>query len=87
MTKCRSLCAAVAAAALMTLLLGQGAHAQTRDIGAHGELLDRIAAVVNDGLVLRSELDVQMDAVSRRLKEQKVEMPPESVLKTRCSSG
>jgi peptidyl-prolyl cis-trans isomerase SurA len=82
MTKCRSLCAAVAAAALMTLLLGQGAHAQTRDIGAHGELLDRIAAVVNDGLVLRSELDVQMDAVSRRLKEQKVEMPPESVLKT-----
>jgi peptidyl-prolyl cis-trans isomerase SurA len=82
MTKCRSLCAAVVAAALMTLLLGQGAHAQTRDIGAHGELLDRIAAVVNDGLVLRSELDVQMDAVSRRLKEQKVEMPPESVLKT-----
>jgi len=82
MTKCRSLCAAVAAAALVTLLSGPGAHAQTRDIGAHGELLDRIAAVVNDGLVLRSELDVQMDAVTRRLKEQKVEMPPESVLKT-----
>jgi peptidyl-prolyl cis-trans isomerase SurA len=82
MTKCRSLCAAVAAAALVTLLSGPGALAQTRDIGAHGELLDRIAAVVNDGLVLRSELDVQMDAVTRRLKEQKVEMPPESVLKT-----
>ena len=82
MTKCRSLCAAVAAAALVTLLSGPGALTQTRDIGAHGELLDRIAAVVNDGLVLRSELDVQMDAVTRRLKEQKVEMPPESVLKT-----
>jgi peptidyl-prolyl cis-trans isomerase SurA len=82
MTNCRSLIAAVAAAALVTLLLGPGAHAQTRDISAHGELLDHIAAIVNDGLVLRSELDVQMDAVAKRLKEQKVEMPPESVLKT-----
>jgi peptidyl-prolyl cis-trans isomerase SurA len=82
MTNCRFLSAAFAAAALATLLLGQGAHAQTRDIGAHGELLDRIAAIVNDGLVLRSELDVQMDAVTKRLKEQKVELPPESVLKT-----
>ena len=37
------------------------AHAQTRDISVHGELLDRIAAIVNDGLVLKSELDEQMD--------------------------
>jgi peptidyl-prolyl cis-trans isomerase SurA len=80
MTNCRCLSAAVAA--LVTLLAGPGAHAQTRDIGAHGELLDRIAAVVNDGLVLRSELDVQMDAVTKRLREQKVELPAESVLKT-----
>src|SRR6202522_1094772 len=57
------------------------AGAQTRDIGVHGELLDRIAAVVNDGLVLKSELDEQMDAVTKRLQEQKVELPPESVLK------
>ena len=82
MTNCRCLCAAVAAAAFVTLLFGPGAHAQTRDISAHGELLDHIAAVVNDGLVLRSELDVQMNAVTKRLKEQKVELPPESVLKT-----
>src|SRR6202167_3707974 len=57
------------------------AGAQTRDIGVHGELLDRIAAIVNDGLVLKSELDEQMDAVTKRLQEQKVELPPESVLK------
>src|SRR6204780_5202332 len=67
---------------MAALLVGARAPAQTRDIGAHGELLDRIAAIVNDGLVLRSELDGQMDAVTKRLKEQKVEMPPESVLKT-----
>src|ERR1700730_4862898 len=55
--------------------------AQTRDIGVHGEMLDRIAAVVNDGLVLKSELDTQMDAVTKRLQEQKVELPSQSVLK------
>jgi peptidyl-prolyl cis-trans isomerase SurA len=55
--------------------------AQTRDIGVHGEMLDRIAAVVNDGLVLKSELDSQMDAVTKRLQEQKVELPSQSVLK------
>ena len=55
--------------------------AQTRDISVHGELLDRIAAVVNDGLVLKSELDAQMDAVTKRLIEQKVELPSQSILK------
>ena len=56
-------------------------RAQTRDIGVHGELLDRIAAIVNDGLVLKSELDEQMQAVTKRLQEQKVDLPPESVLR------
>src|ERR1700728_1734706 len=56
-------------------------HAQTRDIGVHGEMLDRIAALVNDGLVLKSELDAQMDSVTKRLQEQKVELPSQSVLK------
>jgi peptidyl-prolyl cis-trans isomerase SurA len=55
--------------------------AQTRDIGVHGEMLDRIAAIVNDGLVLKSELDAQMDAVTKRLQEQKVDLPSQSVLK------
>jgi peptidyl-prolyl cis-trans isomerase SurA len=63
------------------LLCAPRAGAQTRDIGVHGELLDRIAAIVNDGLVLKSELDDQMEAVTRRLQEQKVELPPESVLR------
>src|SRR3984885_2056558 len=62
-------------------LLSTAAHAQTRDIGVHGELLDRIAAIVNDGLVLKSELDAQMDAVTKRLQEQKVELPSQSVLR------
>ncbi len=67
--------------AMLPPLLPMAAHAQTRDIGVHGEMLDRIAAIVNDGLVLKSELDAQMDAVTRRLQEQKVELPSQSVLK------
>ena len=63
------------------LFLLTPAQAQTRDISVHGELLDRIAAIVNDGIVLKSELDTQIDAVSRRLVEQKVELPSQSVLR------
>src|ERR1700676_5770115 len=62
-------------------LLPRTSPAQTRDIGVHGEMLDRIAAIVNDGLVLKSELDTQMDSVTKRLQEQKVELPSQSVLK------
>ena len=62
-------------------LAASAVQAQTRDIGVHGEMLDRIAAVVNDGLVLKSELDAQMEAVTKRLQEQKVELPSPSVLK------
>jgi len=66
---------------LAATLLPAASFAQTRDIGVHGEMLDRIAAIVNDGLVLKSELDAQMDAVTKRLQEQKVELPSQSVLK------
>src|SRR5271166_3890400 len=62
-------------------LISGYAQAQTRDIGVHGEMLDRIAAIVNDGLVLKTELDTQIDAVTKRLQEQKVALPSQNVLK------
>jgi peptidyl-prolyl cis-trans isomerase SurA len=77
MRKLAALCGVLIAANLILPPAGS----QTRDIGVHGELLDRIAAIVNDGLVLRSELDTQMDAVTKRLHEQKVELPSQSVLR------
>jgi peptidyl-prolyl cis-trans isomerase SurA len=76
MRKVAPLCAILIA----QLLLLSPSHAQTRDIGVHGEMLDRIAAIVNDGLVLKSELDVQMSSVQKRLQEQRVELPSQSVL-------
>jgi peptidyl-prolyl cis-trans isomerase SurA len=77
MRKIGQICAILAA----QILLLPAAFAQTRDIGVHGEMLDRIAAIVNDGLVLKSELDSQMDSVTKRLVDQKIELPSQSVLK------
>jgi peptidyl-prolyl cis-trans isomerase SurA len=75
---------------LMLLILGaigfslafQGlALAQTRDLSTQGTLLDRIAAVVNDGVVLESEVDDQMKEVTARLQAQNMALPPDSVLR------
>ncbi len=63
------------------IFLARGAHAQTRELTSRGELLDRVAAVVNDGVVLNSELDEQMEVVSERLRTQKLELPPQNVLR------
>src|ERR1700747_1660723 len=57
------------------------ARSQTRELATKGVLLDRVAAVVNDGVVLNSELDDQVAAVSERLRAQKLELPPQNVLR------
>ena len=67
--------------ALAALLVAGLAQAQTRDLTTSGALLDRVAAVVNDGVVLNSELEEQIVAVTERLHDQKLELPPESVLR------
>jgi len=53
------------------------AFAQDRELGAGGELLDGIAAVVDEGIVLKSELDERLDLVIRNLNNQQAQMPPE----------
>ena len=57
------------------------AFAQTREASSSGVLLDRVAATVNEGVVLSSELDEQMLAISERLREQKLDLPPQNVLR------
>src|SRR5256885_2547272 len=63
------------------LTLQQAAQAEARELATKGELLDRVAAIVNDGVVLNSELDAQVEAVSGRLRQQKLELPPQNVLR------
>ncbi len=46
------------------------------------EPLDRIVAVVNDGVVLHSELERAMQTGRRQLAERKIAAPPDDVLRT-----
>jgi peptidyl-prolyl cis-trans isomerase SurA len=62
-------------------MLGGTTHAQTRSLSDRGEMLDRVAAVVNDGVVLRSELEEQVAEITGRMKSQDMEMPPAQVLR------
>jgi peptidyl-prolyl cis-trans isomerase SurA len=71
----------LALAALLCVIGGNSATAQNRTLSDKGVMLDRVAAVVNDGVVLRSELEEQMSLVGERLKAQGLEMPPADVLR------
>ena len=53
----------------------------TRAKASRGELLDRVVAVVNDGVVLDSELSSQVNEVTQRLRAQTVQLPAEQVVR------
>ena len=55
----------------------RAASAQDRELGAGGELLEGVAAVVDEGLVLKSELAERLDLVLKNLEQQQAELPPE----------
>jgi peptidyl-prolyl cis-trans isomerase SurA len=63
------------------LLAASTVHGQGAELGTQGALLDRIAAVVNDGIVLRSDLDQQVRVISDRLEQQGQQMPPRNLLR------
>ena len=46
-----------------------------------GELLDKVAAVVNDSIVTESEVTEQIAMITARLEEQKTPMPPADVIR------
>lgn len=62
------------------LLAVCSAQAQDRELSARGVLLDGIAAVVNDGVVLKSELQTELDRIVARLRAQGTQIPPERTL-------
>lgn len=69
-------------AALGTAISNPPVQAQTRDLGAGGELLDGVAAVVDEGVVLKSELRRQVGVIVERLRAQNTALPPLSVLES-----
>ena len=53
----------------------------SRATATHGEPMDRVVAVVNDGVVLESELETETNDVSVRLRNEKVQLPGNDVLR------
>lgn len=45
-----------------------------------GEFLDGIVAIVNEGVVLRSQFDEQMSTITKRAQEQNIPLPPAAIL-------
>jgi peptidyl-prolyl cis-trans isomerase SurA len=80
--------AALLASLLAASSFGLRALAQDRGLGAGGEVLDGIAAVVEDGVVLKSELADRVALVERNLRaqqeqqpaEQRRQLPPQSII-------
>jgi peptidyl-prolyl cis-trans isomerase SurA len=68
-------------AAIASIAVSASAHAQTRELSTRGELVDRVAAVVGDGVVLTSQLDTEVERITARLRENKTELPPRNVLR------
>ena len=68
---------ALALCAASLLALSQHAGAQERGLGAGGQMLDGVAAVVNDGVVLKSELSERIEFVLANLRKQQEEQPPD----------
>ncbi len=69
------------AIALATLASAGPAMAQNLELSNTGVFLDGIAAVVNDGAVLKSELESQTALITDRLLAQDTELPPAGVLR------
>ncbi len=73
----RTLTIALAAALAAALPAPRDAAAQTRELGGSGELLDGIAALVEEGVVLRSEFDQRVAVVTDNLMRSQAQLPPE----------
>jgi len=50
------------------------------ELSETGEFLDGVAAIVNEGVVLKSQFDEQMKTVTERASQQGMQLPPTNVL-------
>lgn len=73
MLKINILCAVVALVAAPIVVADE--------LSETGEFLDGVAAIVNEGVVLRSQFDKQLAMIRKRADEQEMQLPPDDVLR------
>lgn len=71
----------IACLLLLAASLGAPAHAQTTAAPVAGQPLDRIVAVVDDGVILQSELDRAVANIRTQYAGRSEQLPPEDVLR------
>lgn len=71
----------ILAGLILALLAAGAAHPQTRELSASGVPLDKVVAVVNDGIVLQSQLDGQTAMITDRFRDQGTQLPPANVIR------
>jgi peptidyl-prolyl cis-trans isomerase SurA len=63
-----------------TAVLAAAPAAFADELSTTGEFLDGIAAVVNEGVVLKSQMDEQLETIRRNAAAQGMQLPPEDIL-------
>jgi len=63
------------------LIIPAAAVAQTRELSSSGVALDRVVAIVNEGVVLQSQLVAQTGLILERLREQGTQPPRPEVVR------
>lgn len=67
---------------MLALMLSMSAYAQTAAQRANQpQTLDRIVAVVNDGVITQYQLDNRTRSITAQLHRQKVQLPPQDLLR------
>jgi peptidyl-prolyl cis-trans isomerase SurA len=51
------------------------------ELSETGEFLEGVAAVVNEGVVLKSQFNTELAAIVKRAEQEKMQLPPEDVLR------
>jgi len=65
---------------LPILLVLTAAPARAEELSDTGQFLDGVAAIVNEGVVLKSNLNRQLELIVQRAVEQGIELPPAHIL-------
>lgn len=65
---------------LPILLVLTAAPARAEELSDTGQFLDGVAAIVNEGVVLKSSLNRQLELIVQRAVEQGIELPPAHIL-------
>jgi peptidyl-prolyl cis-trans isomerase SurA len=70
--KIKALCAVTALVA--------APHVVADELSENGEFLDGVAAIVNEGVVLKSQFHKQLEMIRKRALDQNMQLPPEDIL-------